>query len=194
MALKPGSLGSFGGSMAEAIEKQLDTLMQLDGAPPMNKDASDQSVRDRRRFLVAIARGVVEHLEANKGAIKVFCKDNQTKPVTVIERGSLAEDIARIGELAQRRGADTIIVGLPLNMDGSAGPQARRAKRFAGRLERDLGIVVQVWDERLSTVEAERTLLAAGERRVTRRGVRDAVAAAFILQSYLEAQRREDDE
>jgi putative Holliday junction resolvase len=84
-------------------------------------------------------------------------------------------------------------VGLPLNMDGSVGPQARRAKRFAGRLERELEIRVELWDERLSTVEAERSLIAAEKRRAARRGLRDAVAAALFLQSYLEARRREGD-
>lgn len=116
------------------------------------------------------------------------------QPITVIERGSLVEDIARIGDLAKSRGCDLIVIGLPLNMDGSVGQQARRVKRFAGRLERELGVTVTVWDERLSTVEAERLLISADESRAARRGVRDAVAAALILESYLEAQRRDRDE
>jgi putative Holliday junction resolvase len=115
------------------------------------------------------------------------------QPITVIERSSLSEDIARIREIATGRGTDRIVVGLPLNMDGSVGPQARRAKRFAGRLERELEIRVELWDERLSTVEAERSLIAAEKRRAARRGLRDAVAAALFLQSYLEARRREGD-
>jgi hypothetical protein len=85
MALKPGSLTAFSNSMAEDIEIELDLLMQAAGAPPMNKDASDQSVRDRRRFLVAIARGVVRHIRNNKSAIKVFCEHNTTKPVSDID-------------------------------------------------------------------------------------------------------------
>jgi hypothetical protein len=85
MALKPGSLGSFSGSMAQDIEHELDILMQAAGSPPLNTDASDQSVRDRRRFLVAIARGVVKHIESNKANIKVFCEHNKTKPVTVVD-------------------------------------------------------------------------------------------------------------
>ena len=116
------------------------------------------------------------------------------QPITVIERKSLVEDIVRIGELARNRGSDIIVVGLPLNMDGSVGPQARRVKRFAGRLERELGLTVTVWDERLTTVEAERLLISADESRAARRKVRDAVAAALILESYLEARRRDQDE
>jgi len=114
------------------------------------------------------------------------------QPVTVLQRQSLAEDIARIAELANRRRAQTIVVGLPLNMDGSAGPAARRARRFAAALRRELGLAVELWDERLTTVEAERVLIASGERRARRRQLRDSVAAAIILQAYLDAQRRKE--
>lgn len=83
--LKPGSLSDFTGSMAEQIESELNTLMTSDGLPPMVMDAADPSVRDRRRLFVAIARGVIRHLQDNKAAIKVFCEHNQTKPVTVVD-------------------------------------------------------------------------------------------------------------
>lgn len=110
--------------------------------------------------------------------------------VTVIERMSLAEDVARIGEIAKRRSAETIVLGLPLNMDGSIGQQGRRVRRFANRLRRELGLGVELWDERLSTMEAERVLIEADESRAARRGVRDGVAAAVILQGYMDAHRR----
>jgi putative Holliday junction resolvase len=100
--------------------------------------------------------------------------------------------MARVADIARRRGADTIVVGLPLQMDGSMGPQARRVRRFALRLGRELGLPVVLWDERLSTAEAERSLISAGERRMDRREVIDSVAAAVVLQSYLEAQRRQE--
>jgi putative Holliday junction resolvase len=114
-------------------------------------------------------------------------------PVGVIERTSVAADIARIRELAQRRNARLIVMGLPLNMDGSPGPMARRVRRFASALRRELRMEVHLWDERLSTAEAERALISAGEKRWRRRELRDAVAAALILQSYLDAQRRESE-
>ena len=110
--------------------------------------------------------------------------------VAVIERTTLVEDVARIGEIAERRGAGKIVLGLPLNMDGSMSPQGRRVRRFANRLRRELELEVDLWDERLSTVEAERVLIEAGESRAARRAVRDGVAAAVILQGYLDAQRR----
>jgi putative Holliday junction resolvase len=111
------------------------------------------------------------------------------RPLPLVERTSRAQDVARIGEIASRRKVHTIVVGLPLNMDGSVGPAARRAQRFARLLGRELEVPVELWDERLSTAEAERALIAAGERRARRREVRDGVAAALILQSYLDAHR-----
>jgi hypothetical protein len=83
--LKPGSLSQFDNSMAAEIENELNTMMITDGLPPMIMDASEQTVRDRRRLFVAIARGVVRHLQDRKAAIQVFCEDNETKPVTVVD-------------------------------------------------------------------------------------------------------------
>ncbi|CAN7553272.1 hypothetical protein [Mesorhizobium sp. LjNodule214] len=92
--LRPGNLSPknqhwvndplFANSMAEVIEDELNTLMTNDGLPELDTDASDSTVRDRRRLFIAIARGVVRHLQQNKSAIKVFCEDNETKPVTAI--------------------------------------------------------------------------------------------------------------
>ncbi len=110
-------------------------------------------------------------------------------PHLVIDRRSLGEDIARIRELMHRKGAEAIVMGLPLNMDGSPGPMARRVRRFASALRRELKVEVQLWDERLTTRQAEQALLASDERRARRRQVRDAISAALILQSYLDSQR-----
>jgi putative Holliday junction resolvase len=125
---------------------------------------------------------------------------SMARPVTVIGHGTLKEDVARVGELAAHHQAELIVVGLPLNMDGSAGPAARRARRFANALRRELRIEVELWDERLTTVEAEETLagrpvrLRSGLLRATVEGRRrgqavDSVAAAIILQGYLDARR-----
>lgn len=142
-------------------------------------------------------RGRVIGLDFGEKRIGLAVSDpcgGMARPLDVVERHSLAEDVARIGEIARRRGASTMVVGLPLNMDGSVGPQARRARRFAARLRRELGLEVALWDERLSSVEAERALLYAGEGRSRRRELRDAVAAALVLQGYLDAQRRSVEE
>ncbi len=112
------------------------------------------------------------------------------QPLTVIERESLTQDIAKIGEIVRRRGAERIVLGLPLNMDGTEGPPAKRAKRFAARLKRELGLEIELWDERLTTVEAEQMLLAAERSQAERRRRKDEVAAAVILEDYLAVKRR----
>lgn len=106
-------------------------------------------------------------------------------PWTTIRRASRREDFATVARLAGERGAAAVIVGHPLNMDGSAGPQARRVARYAQALTEYLSIPVILWDERLSTD-------IALERRQNRGRSRapvsvDAEAAAVILQDYLDA-------
>ena len=117
------------------------------------------------------------------------------RPLRVIERsatGGLAADIGRIREIVEARKVERLVVGLPLNMDGSAGPAARRARRFANQLARETGLEVMLQDERLSTTQAERSLLFADASRARRRELRDAVAAALILQAYLDSQPRSE--
>lgn len=111
------------------------------------------------------------------------------RPLLVIERSSRRDDMARIAELVRSRRAQKVIVGLPLNLNGSLGPAARRARRFGSALGRELDLPIALWDERLTTVEAERALLASDRSRQRRKEVRDAVAASLILQSYLDAHR-----
>jgi putative holliday junction resolvase len=110
-------------------------------------------------------------------------------PLTVLDRAhGLAPVLATLAELAVRERVVQIIVGLPLNADGSEGRQARRAQEFARVASRVLGLPIEMWDERLSTQQAEEILRAQGRnlRRVRQRGEIDAVAAAVILQDYLD--------
>jgi putative pre-16S rRNA nuclease len=111
-------------------------------------------------------------------------------PVETIERGrSLAVDLetlrARLTALEVRR----VIVGLPLNMDGTVGPQARAAQVFARRLEEATGIPVELCDERLSSFEAEERLKGIPVRRNRRKLAIDAIAASVILETWLRSQR-----
>ncbi len=92
-------------------------------------------------------------------------------------------------QLCAERGVEAVVVGLPLNMNGSRGPQAVAASEFARRLGEELGLPVETWDERLSTAEVERALIAGGLSRKKRKGRRDRLAAQLILQSYLDAHR-----
>jgi putative Holliday junction resolvase len=114
-------------------------------------------------------------------------------PVTVLDRRrGLAPVLDALTDLARREGATRLVIGLPLNADGSEGPQARRAHDFARIAARVIGLPVEMWDERLSTREAEEIVRAQGRnlRRVRARGELDAIAAAAILQDYLDAQHR----
>lgn len=102
-------------------------------------------------------------------------------------KGSTGEEIEKIKEIAREHEVERIVVGLPRNMDGSPGSQAERARAFAGRLSKALGLPVEMWDERLTTVAAEKLLIEAGMSRDTRRQVIDKTAAVLILQSYLDS-------
>jgi len=115
--------------------------------------------------------------------------------VETIKRRSREEDIARVEELIAAFGVEEVVVGLPLNMDGSAGPMAHQAERFANRIRRKLGLPVHLWDERLTTVAAERSLLRGDLSRAHRHRLIDRTAAQLILQSYLDASKvkQEDD-
>ncbi|MBC8447596.1 MAG: Holliday junction resolvase RuvX [Chloroflexi bacterium] len=109
------------------------------------------------------------------------------RPLTIIRRRSKREDFAAFARLVQEQEATAVVVGYPLNMDGSVGPQARRVARYAAALEQALPVPIVLWDERLSSEEALERLRAAGGGRRRRKHLDDA-AAAVILQEYLDAQ------
>jgi putative Holliday junction resolvase len=97
--------------------------------------------------------------------------------------------IAEIGRLAAELGVERIVVGLPVSLNGSEGPAAAGARRFAAELAAGTGLPVEMFDERFTTVSAERVLVAAGLAGRRRRAVRDRVAAAVLLQAYLDGGR-----
>ena len=107
-------------------------------------------------------------------------------PLTVIDRAGEEADLERVLALAKEHGVKRIVVGLPRSLDGSIGRQAERVLSFSSALSESTDVPVDTWDERLSTVSAERLLLGAGVKRDKRRAQRDAMAAAIILQSYLD--------
>jgi putative Holliday junction resolvase len=113
------------------------------------------------------------------------------RPLTTLNRRSKEREYEAIGRLVRQHNAGTIVVGLPLNMDGSKGFQAQKVERYASELreamsEMALDVEVVLWDERLSTEEAQRAMIASGESLNGRRHRVDQVAAAVILQSYLD--------
>ena len=106
--------------------------------------------------------------------------------LTVIPRQSWEQVISAVAALIHAHGVERVVVGLPLRLDGREGDAAAAARRFAGRLGRAVEIPVVLEDERLSTAEAERIMLASDAGRNVRRARRDAVAAALILRRYLD--------
>jgi putative Holliday junction resolvase len=107
-------------------------------------------------------------------------------PIEVIRREKFTLDAARLLALLDARGAVGIVLGLPLNMDGSAGPRVQSTQAFARNLEKLTALPICYWDERLSTVAAERALLEADTSRKRRKEVIDQVAAGYILQGALD--------
>jgi putative Holliday junction resolvase len=108
------------------------------------------------------------------------------QPLTTVPAEPAATLVERLVALAREQDADRLVVGLPRRMDGGQGPEARAARALAQELRRVGGIPVTLVDERLTSVAAERALLAAGAKRARRRELSDQVAAALILQSYLD--------
>jgi putative Holliday junction resolvase len=108
-----------------------------------------------------------------------------TRGIGVVERRGGVHDLEAVARLIGPYAPERVIVGLPLNMDGSEGPQAAKVRRFADRVRDHMGIQIELWDERLTTVEATETLRATGAKRRRDRGLVDQVAAAGILRSYL---------
>jgi putative Holliday junction resolvase len=115
-------------------------------------------------------------------------------PLAVVHRKSKVEDFRQIARLVREQKVEGLVVGLPLQADGSAGPQARRIQRYglavAAALQAEgLDLPIVFWDERLSTVRAQESMIAAGRKARDRRARIDAAAAAVILQDYLDEQR-----
>ncbi len=95
---------------------------------------------------------------------------------------------AKIAELAREHGAEELVLGCPVNMDGTAGPRAEKSKIFAGRIREITGLPVTLWDERRTTIDAHSILAANGKNAKKRKKNIDAVAAALILENYLSYQ------
>ena len=107
--------------------------------------------------------------------------------LTVVHRKNTRADLSELATLAKTHEVTQVVLGLPLNMDGSEGPGAASARAFGEMVAKTLGVPVELWDERLSTVAAERVLLEADLSRAKRKQVIDQVAAAYILQGWLDA-------
>lgn len=108
------------------------------------------------------------------------------------EENKLRKTLARIEELIVAYEVEEIVLGLPLHMDDSVGVRAEMTMEFKEKLERRTGLPVVLWDERLTTVAAERVMIEAGIRREHRKEHVDRIAACFILQGYLDRRKNEE--
>lgn len=113
-------------------------------------------------------------------------------PREVLERKSNRHDIARLLEIAEREEVEGIVIGMPYSLDGTVGPQAEKIERFVGAVRAETSLPVSTWDERYSTVGAETILRETKTSRGRRKKTVDRIAAALILQDYLDARRRAD--
>ena len=109
--------------------------------------------------------------------------------VDVVRRRNLQEDLAALHVFVREYGAEKFVLGLPRRTDGTYGPEVERIYAFAEELKREFRLPVEYWDERFSTTAAERILLEGDVSRAKRRKVIDKVAAAVILQAYLDSRR-----
>jgi len=115
------------------------------------------------------------------------------RPLRAIERGSREEDFEEIASLVEEYDVERVIVGRPLSLDGTEGPQARWAADYSEALDDAIPVPVEMWDERYTTSMADEILLQNRSKKARRKarksGERDAIAAALILQQYLEQAR-----
>ena len=135
------------------------------------------------------AFGPIAGLDLGTVTIGVALSDQRrgvASPVQTIRRKKFTVDAQALLALLAKREAHGIVLGLPMNMDGSEGPRCQATRAFARNLEKLTELPITYWDERLSTVAAERALLAADTSRKRRSEVIDHVAAGFILQGALD--------
>lgn len=145
---------------------------------------------DAAEFAAALPRsGALLGLDLGTVTVGVAISDLRRRvatPLETIRRKKFTLDARRLLDLAASREVAGLVLGLPINMDGSEGPRAQSTRAFARNLQGLTDLPLTFWDERLSTVAAERALLLADASRARRAEVIDAVAAGFILQGLLD--------
>lgn len=109
--------------------------------------------------------------------------------ISSLRRKSKTKDICAIADISRENRVVEIVVGMPLNMDGSLGRRAKEVAAFVEDLEKRVSIPVKIWDERLSSVQAEKVMLEADLSRKKRRRKMDRLSAQLILQSYLDSKK-----
>ncbi len=155
----------------------------------------DKPVRDTAVFLRLCPSGALLGLDLGSHTIGVAASDGTRRiasPVETIRRRKWCQDLKRLRALAEERNASGIVLGYPLNMDDSEGPRAQSARQMGNNLIQGLGLPVLLWDERLSSFQADEMMAQAGVREADRAERIDRVAATIILQDALDAFSRLD--
>lgn len=114
------------------------------------------------------------------------------QPLPTVVRKNLKEDLAALKSIIAEQGIDEVIVGWPLNLNGSESPQTKLVFDFLELLKKNFNLPIKTWDERLSSLTVERTLIKADITRRRRRQLRDKLSAQVILQSYLDSLRNKN--
>jgi len=145
---------------------------------------------DAEEFAAALPpRGGLLGLDLGTKTIGIATSDPDRRissPVTTLKRGKFTANLVEFRALIAERGTVGLVMGLPINMDGSSGPRAQSSRSFGRNLVRELDLPVLLWDERLSTVAMERELIGLDTSRRRRAEVIDEMAANFILQGALD--------
>ena len=130
----------------------------------------------------------IDHGEARMGLAISDELGMLAHPLETLHLKEIADPVAHIAAIVARDKISTIVLGLPRNMDGSYGPAAEKVRAFGEKLREASGCPVKMWDERLTTVAAQRSLHEAGRNAKQSRQVIDQVAAVLILQGWLDSQ------
>jgi len=139
--------------------------------------------------------GRILGLDIGDKRIGVALSDPQgwlASPSEVVLRENDAGALGKILELIQRHEVERVVVGLPRSLDGSLNQQAIKVQTFAQELSRRITVPVEFWDERLSTVAANRLMIDAGTKKGDKKSKRDAISSALVLQAYLDSRQKQD--
>ncbi len=121
-----------------------------------------------------------------------LAEDEMASPLKTLLRSEDAGLIAQLTDEIRTLDIAEVVMGLPVRMDGREGPEAKRARALASAISKASGVPVKLWDERMTTVAAERELRGVGMKGAKKKAVLDQAAATLLLQSYLDAQRERD--
>jgi putative Holliday junction resolvase len=132
--------------------------------------------------ILALDHGTVRIGVAVSDELKIIAT-----PLEYIPAEPFADFLARLKDVLREKEVDLILLGMPRNMDGSYGPAALKVQEFAAALKNAVTVPIKLWDERLTSVQANKLLIAGGVRRDKRKEKVDKMAAAILLQSYLDS-------